>query len=126
MFPRAGRLSLVTGEGAESSSGETHLFEEASGVFRIGEEPTPERLRFHDVVDGQALRADWSGHVFFRKTPELPPRDGQDAVCIATLRSTVRRMPSVSSLGYAATRRLLGDACLPTPRWMRGRPAHTL
>ena len=55
-----------TSPGGESSSSETPLFEEAPGVFRIGEEPTPERLRFHDVVDGRALRADRSGHVFFR------------------------------------------------------------
>jgi hypothetical protein len=66
VFPRAGQLILVTGEGGESSSGETLLFDEAPGVFRIGENPTPERLRFHDVVDGRALRVDWSGHVFFR------------------------------------------------------------
>jgi len=66
VFPRAGRLILVTGEGGESSSGETRLFDEAPGLFRIGEDPSPERLRFHDVIDGRALRADWSGHVFFR------------------------------------------------------------
>ena len=59
-------MILVSGEGGESSSGETPLFDEAPGVFRIGEDPTPERLRFHDTVDGRALTADWSGHVFFR------------------------------------------------------------
>lgn len=63
---RTGRLILVSGEGGESSSGETPLTEEAPGVFRIGADPTPERLRFHDVVEGRALRADWSGHVFYR------------------------------------------------------------
>jgi hypothetical protein len=63
---RAGRLILLTGEGGEASSGETLLFEESPGVYRIGEEPTPERLSFHDTVEGRALRADWSGHVFFR------------------------------------------------------------
>lgn len=63
---RAGSLILVAGEGGESSSGETPLVEEAPGVFRIGGDVTPERLRFHDVVDGRALTADWSGHVFFR------------------------------------------------------------
>jgi CubicO group peptidase (beta-lactamase class C family) len=63
---RTGRLILVTGEGGESSSGETPLTEESPGVFRIGAAPTPERLRFHDVVEGVALRADWSGHVFYR------------------------------------------------------------
>jgi len=31
-----------------------------------GEDPTPEVLRFKDVVDDQALRAVWSGHEFFR------------------------------------------------------------
>ena len=66
VFPRAGRLILVSGEGGESSSGETPLFAETPGVFRIGEDPTPERLSFHHVVDGRALTADWSGHAFFR------------------------------------------------------------
>jgi CubicO group peptidase (beta-lactamase class C family) len=66
VFARTGRLILVTGEGGESSSGETMLLEESPGVFQIGEGPTPERLSFHEVVDGQALTADWSGHVFFR------------------------------------------------------------
>lgn len=63
---RAGQLILVTGEGGEASSGETLLVQESPGVFRIGEGPTPERLHFHDLVQGRALRADWSGHVFFR------------------------------------------------------------
>lgn len=63
---RAGRLILVTGEGGESSGGETPLVEESPGTYRIGTEPTPERLSFHDIVEGRALRADWSGHVFFR------------------------------------------------------------
>ncbi len=31
-----------------------------------GRRSTPEVLRFEDVVDGQALRAVWSGHEFFR------------------------------------------------------------
>jgi CubicO group peptidase (beta-lactamase class C family) len=66
IFERAGSLILLTGEGGESSSGEVPLFEEAPGVFRIGGDPTPERLSFHDFVDGRALTADWSGHVFFR------------------------------------------------------------
>jgi len=66
VFPRAGRLILVTGEGGESTSGETLLVQEEPGVFRIGEDVTPERLRFHDVVEGRALSADWSGHVFYR------------------------------------------------------------
>jgi D-alanyl-D-alanine carboxypeptidase len=66
VIARAGQLILVSGEGGESSSGETPLVQESPGVFRIGEEPTPERLSFHDVVEGRALTADWSGHVFFR------------------------------------------------------------
>jgi hypothetical protein len=65
---RAGRLILISGEGGESSSGETLLVEESAEVYRIGEEPTPERLSFHDIVEGRALRADWSGHVFYRVT----------------------------------------------------------
>ena len=63
---RTGRLILITGEGGESSSGETGLVEESPGLFRIGQDPTPERLQFHDVVEGRALSADWSGHVFYR------------------------------------------------------------
>jgi hypothetical protein len=66
VFPRAGQLILVTGEGGESSSGETVLFQEGPGEFRIGEGITPERLRFHNTVEGRALTADWSGHLFFR------------------------------------------------------------
>jgi hypothetical protein len=66
VFPRRGELILVTGEGGESSSGETRLTEDSPGVFRIGPDPTPERLSFHHVVEGRALTADWSGHEFFR------------------------------------------------------------
>jgi hypothetical protein len=37
------------------------------GVFRIGEdERSPETLRFHAVVEGQALRADFSGCPYYR------------------------------------------------------------
>ncbi len=66
VFPRAGELILVTGQGGESSSGETRLVEESQGVFQIGREVTPERLSFHNLVEGRALTADWSGHLFFR------------------------------------------------------------
>jgi hypothetical protein len=37
------------------------------GLFRIGEDPrSPETLRFASVVDGQALRADYSGCPYYR------------------------------------------------------------
>ncbi len=63
---KKGRLLAITGEGGESSSGETGLVPRSDGVFQIGEEVTPEVLRFEDVVAGRALRAVWSGHPFFR------------------------------------------------------------
>ena len=63
---KKGRLLVITGEGGESSSGETVLVPRGDGVFQIGEEITPEVLRFEDVVAGHALRATWSGQPFFR------------------------------------------------------------
>ena len=63
---KKGRLIVITGEGGESSSGETLLVPRGDGVFQIGEEVTPEVLRFEDIVDGRALRALWSGQPFFR------------------------------------------------------------
>ena len=62
-----GRLSVITGEGGESASGVTLLVPRGDGVFQVGEEATPETLRFEEVVDGRALRAVWSGHPFFRQ-----------------------------------------------------------
>jgi len=62
---KKGRLLVITGEGGESSSGETVLVPRGDGVFQIGEEITPEVLRFDDVVAGHALRATWSGQPFF-------------------------------------------------------------
>jgi hypothetical protein len=61
-----GRLVVITGEGGESSAGSTVLVPEGDGTFRVGVEPTPEVLAFRDVVDGHALRAEWSGHQFHR------------------------------------------------------------
>jgi hypothetical protein len=57
---------VVIVAGSESGSGEMVLQPRGEGVFHPGEDPTPEVLRFEDVVDGQALRAVWSGHEFFR------------------------------------------------------------
>ncbi len=62
---RKGRLIAITGVGGESSYDETVLDPLAPGLFHLGEEPTPETLRFEPVVDGQALSAVWSGHRFF-------------------------------------------------------------
>ena len=73
IITREGQLMAVTGEGGESSSGETVLLPIDDGVFRIGEEVTPEVLRFEDVVAGRALQATWSGHPFFR-VPESGSR----------------------------------------------------
>jgi len=69
IFTRKGRLLVVTGEGGESSSGETVLVPLGDGAFQIGEGPTPEVLRFDDRVAGRALRATWSGHPLFRVSP---------------------------------------------------------
>ena len=66
IFTRKGRLLAVIGIGSETGSGEITLQPRGQGVFHPGEDPTPERLRFEDVVNGQALRAEWSGHEFFR------------------------------------------------------------
>ena len=57
---------MLTGEGGETANDETELFELSPGVFRVGKSPSPEVLRFTDVVNGEALRADYSGHPFFR------------------------------------------------------------
>lgn len=60
-------LWLYTGEGGESDSGGTRLVPIGPQRFRIGEDKSPEVLEFHDLVDGRALRATHSGHVFFRQ-----------------------------------------------------------
>jgi len=36
------------------------------GVFRIGDEISPERLRFNQIVNGQALCANYSGSDYYR------------------------------------------------------------
>ncbi len=64
---RKGELLVITGEGGETASGSTRLVPLGGRRFQIGEEVTPEVLEFHDVVDGEALRSTWSGHVFFRQ-----------------------------------------------------------
>ena len=66
IFTRKGQTLAMIGVGSETGSGEMVLQPIGEGVFRPGEDPTPEVLRFEDVVDGQALRAVWSGHEFFR------------------------------------------------------------
>jgi len=67
VITRKGELLVITGEGGETASGSTRLVPLGEGRFRIGEDVTPEILAFHDLVDGQALRATWSGHVFYRQ-----------------------------------------------------------
>lgn len=62
---RKGRLIAITGLGGETYYGETALTPLSSGVFRVGEEPTPEVLRFEAVASGRALSAVWSGHRFY-------------------------------------------------------------
>ncbi len=43
------------------------LFPLGGNRFQVGEEATPETVRFLDVIDGRATRATWSGHPFFRQ-----------------------------------------------------------
>ena len=62
-----GALVVVTGEGGETSSGSTRLVPLGTNRFQVGEELTPERLEFFDIVDGRATRASWSGHQFYRQ-----------------------------------------------------------
>jgi len=66
VIERRGKLIFVTAEGGETSVGEQLLTERKSGGFFLGKLPTPEVLRFDTVVDGRALRAFLSGHVFHR------------------------------------------------------------
>ncbi|MGH9805410.1 MAG: serine hydrolase domain-containing protein [Candidatus Acidiferrales bacterium] len=58
---RQGKLWL-----AEPSGGEEELVELAPGLFQVGAEETPERVRFDSLVDGQALRLNLSGLDFYR------------------------------------------------------------
>ena len=62
---RKGQLIAITGIGGETYYDETVLTAIGPGLFRPGEEPTPETLRFETIVSGQALSAVWSGHRFF-------------------------------------------------------------
>jgi hypothetical protein len=58
-----------TPAGDDLPAGERPLAQTAPSVFRIGPDPSPETLQFQDVLDGRALRAEWSGHAFFRTPP---------------------------------------------------------
>ena len=66
VIERRGKLIFVTAEGGETSVGEQFLTERKGGGFFLGKPPTPEVLRFDSIVDGRALRAFLSGHVFHR------------------------------------------------------------
>ena len=63
---RRGQLLLVTAEGGETSVDEQPLTARPEGGFFVSKPPSPEVLRFDTVVDGRALRALFSGHVFHR------------------------------------------------------------
>ncbi len=58
---RKGRLWYVSPQGTEEQM--TPL---ANGEFRVGDKDSAERLSFGDVVDGQALTANYSGMQYFR------------------------------------------------------------
>jgi D-alanyl-D-alanine carboxypeptidase len=66
VFARKGHLMVFTPHEDNVPDSEQVLTETAPGIFRIGPDPSPEVIHFGDVVDGQALRAVWSGHPFFR------------------------------------------------------------
>jgi hypothetical protein len=54
---RKGALSLIRPSGLEEP-----LAPLGDGLFRPGDDPrSPERLRFDAIVDGRALRANYSG-----------------------------------------------------------------
>lgn len=63
---RKGKLILATSDAAESSEGEEILIEIEPGLFKIGEEETAERIRFDTIVNGKALRVNYSGVDFYR------------------------------------------------------------
>jgi CubicO group peptidase (beta-lactamase class C family) len=69
VFARKGSLVACTPAGDDLPAGERPLTQTAPAVFRIGPDPSPETLQFQDVLDGRALRAEWSGHAFFRTPP---------------------------------------------------------
>jgi len=58
---RKGQLLYVTPAGDE-----TRLYPLGEGLFRIGESPSPERMRFDQVHDGAALQANRSGCMYYR------------------------------------------------------------
>jgi CubicO group peptidase (beta-lactamase class C family) len=67
VFVRRGRLWAVTGAGSEAEGGdERPLVPLGGGVFKIGDEPTPETLSFGAMIDRQTWQASWSGHRFYR------------------------------------------------------------
>ena len=61
VYFRKGKLWMETPDGAER-----FLVPVEPGLFRIGEERTPEFLRFDEIVDGWAQRANFSGVEFYR------------------------------------------------------------
>jgi D-alanyl-D-alanine carboxypeptidase len=66
ILTRKGQLVAVLGNGGETSYAELVLESRGDHAFRPGENLTPEVLRFENIVEGEALRATWSGHQFFK------------------------------------------------------------
>jgi hypothetical protein len=58
---RKGKLWWVSPQGSEEE-----LTALGPNEFRVGEKDSAERLSFGDVVDGQALTANYSGMEYFR------------------------------------------------------------
>ena len=64
---RSGQLLLAAPGGVEAPSEEEELVEIASGVFRIGGDPsTPERLTVGPIVDGLAVSVERDGCLYSR------------------------------------------------------------
>jgi D-alanyl-D-alanine carboxypeptidase len=66
IFIRKGRLIIAAPGSTEMGAAQQVLTEIEPGLFKIGEEETAERLRFDTIVDGKALRANFSGVDFYR------------------------------------------------------------
>ncbi len=58
---RKGQLLYVTPSGDEQQ-----LYQIGDSLFRIGEAPSPEWMRFDQILDGSALQANRSGCDYYR------------------------------------------------------------
>jgi len=61
IFIRRGSLRIAWGRGIESE-----LFELPGGSFRVDDVPSPDRISFDVIEQGQALRATLNGQAYYR------------------------------------------------------------